>query len=135
MINLNIYLFFIIIFLCIIYNYIYFLRKFWLFFTSKWQHFCFWYVSNKIQTAFMQPIITLRRLLEQKLNIDSATLSPSTNLKKDLEMSEWEWDYLLNSIEQAWKISLPSSEINEVVNVRHLLAVVKKQRPNKFSKS
>jgi hypothetical protein len=50
-------------------------------------------------------------------------------------MSEWEWDYLLNSIEQAWKISLPSSEINEVVNVRHLLAVVKKQRPNKFSKS
>ena len=83
----------------------------------------------------MQPIITLRKLLEQKLTIDSATLSPSTNLKKDLEMSEWEWDYLLNSIEQAWKISLPSSEINEVVNVRHLLAVVKKQRPNKFSKS
>lgn len=83
----------------------------------------------------MQPIITLRRLLQQKLNIDSETLSPSTNLKKDLEMSEWEWDYLLNSIEQAWKISLPSSEINEVVNVRHLLAVVKKQRPNKFSKS
>jgi hypothetical protein len=64
----------------------------------------------------MQPIITLRKLLEQKLNIDSARLSPSTNLKKDLEMSEWEWDYLLNSIEQAWKISLPSSEINEVVN-------------------
>ena len=49
-------------------------------------------------------------------------------------MTEWEWDYLLNSIEQTWKISLPSPEINEVVNVSHLLAVVKKQRPNKFSK-
>jgi acyl carrier protein len=83
----------------------------------------------------MQPLSTLRRLLQQKLNIDSAALTPSTNLKKDLEMSEWEWDYLLNSIEQAWEISLPSTETKDVVNVKHLLTVVKKQQPNKFSKS
>ncbi|MFN4975360.1 MAG: hypothetical protein ACK5GV_08955 [Bacteroidota bacterium] len=82
----------------------------------------------------MQSLSTLRRILHQKLNIDTAGLSPKTDLRRDLEMTEWEWDYLLNSIEQTWKISLPSPEINEVVNVSHLLAVVKKQRPNKFSK-
>ena len=75
--------------------------------------------------------------IDEKIRIKVATkkiFSPKTDLRRDLEMSEWEWDYLLNSIEQTWKISLPSPEINEVVNVSHLLAVVKKQRPNKFSK-
>lgn len=83
----------------------------------------------------MQPLNTLRKLLHQKLNINATALSPSTNLKKDLEMSEWEWDYLLNSIEQVWKISLPSSETEEVVNVKHLLAVVRKHRPGGFDKN
>jgi acyl carrier protein len=83
----------------------------------------------------MQPLNTLRKLLYQKLNIKATSVSHSTKLKQDLEMTEWEWDYLLNSIEQAWEISLPPTETQEVVNVKHLLAVVKKQQPNKFSKS
>jgi len=77
----------------------------------------------------MQTISTLRRILHQKLNIDPAGLSQKTDLRRDLEMTEWEWDYLLNSIEQTWKISLPPAEINTVVNVKHLLSVVRKQIP------
>jgi hypothetical protein len=49
-------------------------------------------------------------------------------------MSDWEWNYLLNSVEQAWKISLPLSETEEIVNVKHLLAVVKKQVPQGYEK-
>jgi hypothetical protein len=77
----------------------------------------------------MQTISTLRRILHQKLNIDPAGLSQKTDLRRDLEMTEWEWDYLLNSIEQTWKISLPPAEMNTVVNVKHLLSVVRKQIP------
>lgn len=77
----------------------------------------------------MQTISTLRRILHQKLNIDPAGLSQETDLRRDLEMTEWEWDYLLNSIEQTWKISLPPAEMNTVVNVKHLLSVVRKQIP------
>ena len=80
----------------------------------------------------MPTLNTLKRLLQQKLNIDTSSLSPTTNLRQDLEMSEWEWDYLMNSIEQACEISLPASEINQVVNVKHLLVLVKKQRVNSF---
>jgi hypothetical protein len=50
-------------------------------------------------------------------------------------MSDWEWNYLLNSVEQAWKISLPLSETEEIVNVKHLLAVVKKQIPPAYAKA
>ncbi|MFM7358505.1 MAG: acyl carrier protein [Sediminibacterium sp.] len=80
----------------------------------------------------MPTLNALRRLLQQKLNIDTSSLSTTTNLKQDLEMSDWEWDYLMNSIEQACEISLPASEINQVVNVKHLLVLVKKQRVNSF---
>jgi len=80
----------------------------------------------------MPTLNALRRLLQQKLNIDTSSLSPTTNLKQDLEMSDWEWDYLMNSIEQACEISLPASEINQVVIVKHLLVLVKKQRVNSF---
>jgi acyl carrier protein len=83
----------------------------------------------------MQPFITLRKILQQKLNIESPALRPSTNIKKELDMSDWEWNYLLNSVEQAWKISLPLSETEEIVNVKHLLAVVKKQIPPAYAKA
>ncbi len=76
----------------------------------------------------MPTLNVIRRLLHQKLNFDTSTLSPTTNLRQDLEMSDWEWDYLLNSIEHACKISLPPSEINQVMNVKHLLILVKKQQ-------
>ena len=82
----------------------------------------------------MQPFVTLRKILQQKLNIQSPALHPNTNLKRDLDMADWEWNYLLNAVEQAWKISLPPAETEEIVHVKHLLAVVKKQIPAGFAK-
>ena len=49
-------------------------------------------------------------------------------------MADWEWHYLLNAVEQAWKISLPPAETEQIVHVKHLLAVVKKQVPAGFAK-
>ena len=77
----------------------------------------------------MQPFDTLRKILQQKLNIQSPALHPNTHFKRDLDMADWEWNYFLNAIEQAWKISLPPAETEEIVHVKHLLAVVKKQVP------
>ncbi|NDA62758.1 MAG: hypothetical protein EBX50_12040 [Chitinophagia bacterium] len=77
----------------------------------------------------MQPFLSLRKILQQKLNINSPALKPHTNLKTDLDMSDWEWNYLLNAVEQAWKISLPLSETEELSNAKQLLAVAKKQIP------
>ncbi|MBU3745373.1 MAG: hypothetical protein FGM61_12660 [Sediminibacterium sp.] len=77
----------------------------------------------------MQPFLSLRKILQQKLNINSPALKPHTNLKQDLDMTDWEWNYLLNAVEQAWKISLPLSETEEISNAKHLLAIAKKQIP------
>lgn len=77
----------------------------------------------------MQPFLSLRKILQQKLNINSPALKPHSNLKKDLDMTDWEWNYLLNAVEQAWKISLPLSETEELSQAKHLLAVAKKQIP------
>ena len=77
----------------------------------------------------MQPFLSLRKILQKKLNINSPALKPHTNLKTDLDMSDWEWNYLLNAVEQAWKISLPLSETEELSNAKQLLAVAKKQIP------
>ncbi len=72
----------------------------------------------------MRPIVNgIQKLLKQKLNIYPTKLT-QTDLKKDLDLVDWEMLYLLNAIEQTWHISLA---LNDMDNMEHLLAVVKKQ--------
>ena len=79
---------------------------------------------------FMQPIVTsIQKLLKQKLNIYTPVLTPKTDLKKDLNLVEWEMLYLFNAIEQTWHISITQKDSENIVNVQHLLAVVKRQVP------
>ena len=81
--------------------------------------------------ATMQPIVTsIQKLLKQKLNIYSPALTPKTDLKKDLNMVEWEMLYLFNAIEQTWHISITKEDSENIVNINHLLAVVKRQVPS-----
>ena len=76
----------------------------------------------------MQPIVTsIQKLLKQKLNIYTPVITPKTELKKDLELADWEMLYLFNAIEQKWHISFTQQETENIVNVQHLLAVVKRQ--------
>lgn len=78
----------------------------------------------------MQPIVTsIQKLLRQKLNISAPVLTPKTELKKDLNLVEWEMLYLFNAIEQTWHISFTQQDTENIVNVQHLLAVVKRQVP------
>ena len=79
----------------------------------------------------MQPIVTsIQKILKQKLNIYTPSLTSKTDLKKDLNLSDWELNYLLNAVEQAWHISITPQDSENIVNVKHLLAVVKKQVPS-----
>ena len=76
----------------------------------------------------MQPTAnSIQKLLQEKLNIYSADLNPRTDLKKDLDMVDWEMLYLLNAIEQTWNISITQYDSDKIVNVKHLMEVVKKQ--------
>ncbi len=76
----------------------------------------------------MQPVVTsIQKLLKQKLNIYTPVLTSKTDLKKDLNLVEWEMNYLFNAIEQTWHISITQQDSDNIVNVKHLLAVVKKQ--------
>ena len=76
----------------------------------------------------MRPIVTgIQKLLKQKLNIYPTKLTPQTDLKKDLDLVDWEMLYLLNAIEQNWHISLSQNDSDNMANMEHLLAVVKKQ--------
>ncbi len=78
----------------------------------------------------MQPVVTtIRKLLKQKLNIYPPVLTPKTDLKKDLNLVEWEMLYLFNAIEQTWHISITQQDSDSIVNLQHLLAVVKRQVP------
>ena len=78
----------------------------------------------------MQPIVTsIQKLLKQKLNIYTPFLTSKTDLKKDLNLVDWEMHYLLNAVEQTWHISITQQDSENIVNVKHLLAVVKKQVP------
>ena len=78
----------------------------------------------------MQPIVTsIQKLLKQKLNIYTPVLTPKTDLKKDLNLVEWEMLYLFNAIEQTWHISITQQDSEKIVNMQHLLAVVKRQVP------
>lgn len=72
----------------------------------------------------MQPLVTsIQKLLKKTLNI-STPLTPQTDLKKDLDLVDWEMLYLLNAIEKKWHVSISQTE--HIVNIEQLLAAVKK---------
>ena len=76
----------------------------------------------------MQPFVnSLRKLLQQKLNIYPTVLTPKTNLKKDLDLVDWEMLYLLNAIENKWHVSLAQNDPENIGSIEQLMALVKKQ--------
>lgn len=76
----------------------------------------------------MRPIVNgIQKLLKQKLNIYTIALTPQTNLKKDLNLVDWEMLYLLNAIEQNWHISITQNDSDRIVIMEHLMAIVKKK--------
>ena len=76
----------------------------------------------------MQPTTSsIQKLLQQTLNIYTAVLSPKTELRKDLELVDWEMHYLLNAVEQRWNISITQKESDKIVSMQHLMEVVKQQ--------
>jgi acyl carrier protein len=81
----------------------------------------------------MQPAVSsIQKLLNQKLNIYPGTLTLKTELKKDLDLVDWEMLYLLNVVEQAWQISIPPADSDNIVRIEQLLAIVKKQRGSRL---
>lgn len=68
-------------------------------------------------------VISIQRLLKKKLNI-STPLTPETDLKKDLDLVDWEMLYLLNAIEKKLHVSISDSD--QIGNIEQLLAAVKK---------
>ena len=92
---------------------------------SIWQRF--WsirFLLIRENQHVMQPfVISMQRLLKKKLNI-STPLTPQTDLKKDLDLVDWEMLYLLNAIEKKWHVSI--SETDQIGNVEQLLAAVKR---------
>jgi acyl carrier protein len=77
----------------------------------------------------MQPVMSsLQKLLREKLNIYSTVITLKTDLKKDLDLADWEMLYLLNAVEEAWHISIPATDTEKIVRIEHLLDVVKRQK-------
>ena len=70
---------------------------------------------------------SIQKLLKQKLNIYATALTPETDLKKDLELVDWEMLYLLNAVERKWHVLIAQNESEKIGNIEQLLAVVKKQ--------
>ena len=76
----------------------------------------------------MQTFVTgIQKLLKQKLNIYANSLTPKTDLKKDLNLVDWELVYLLNAVEKKWQISIAQTDSENTDNIEQLLAVVRKQ--------
>jgi hypothetical protein len=67
---------------------------------------------------------SIQKLLKQKLNINSISLTPKTDLKKDLDLVDWEMLYLFNAVEKKWHVSIDADNIG---NIEQLMAVVRKQ--------
>ncbi len=76
----------------------------------------------------MQPFVnSIQKLLKQKLNIYTPSLSVHTDLKKDLDLVDWEMLYLLNAVEKKWHVSIAQADSENIGNIAQLMAVVKKQ--------
>ncbi|MES2005219.1 MAG: hypothetical protein V4450_11925 [Bacteroidota bacterium] len=74
----------------------------------------------------MQPFVTsIQKLLKQKLNIKT-DITPATDLKRDLNLVDWEMLYLLNAVERKWHVSIALSDTDRIANIAELQAVVKK---------
>ncbi len=76
----------------------------------------------------MQSLVnSIQKILKQKLNINTPSLSPKTDLKKDLNLVDWEMVYLINAVEKKWHISISQNESETIGNIEELLAFVRKQ--------
>ena len=67
---------------------------------------------------------SIQKLLKQKLNINSGSLTPKTDLKNDLDLVDLEMLYLFNAVEKKWHVSIDSENIG---NIEQLMMVVRKQ--------
>lgn len=82
----------------------------------------------------MQTFVTgIQKLLKQKLNIYSNSLTPKTDLKTELNLVDWEMVYLLNAVEKKWHISITQNDSENIGNIEQLLAVVRKQNGRMMS--
>ena len=70
---------------------------------------------------------SIQKLLKQKLNIYTTGLTPKTDLKKDLNLVDWEMLYLLNAVEKKWHVSITQNDQETIGNIEQLVAVVRKQ--------
>lgn len=76
----------------------------------------------------MQTMVnSIQKLLKQKLNIYTTALTPKTDLKKDLNLVDWEMLYLLNAVEKKWHVSITQNDQETIGNIEQLVAVVRKQ--------
>jgi len=70
---------------------------------------------------------SIKKLLKKTLNISPISLIDSTDLKKDLNLVDWEVAYLLNAIENAWHISISDYDTDRAMNVKFLKELVNNQ--------
>jgi len=76
----------------------------------------------------MQTLVnSIQKLLKQKLNIHTQTITPKTDLKNDLNLVDWEMAYLLNAVEKKWHVSINQSDLEKIGNIEQLVAVVKQK--------
>lgn len=76
----------------------------------------------------MQTIVnSIQKLLKQKLNIYTTALTPKTDLKKDLNLVDWEMLYLLNAIEKKWHVSITQNDQDTIDNIEQLVAAVRRK--------
>jgi acyl carrier protein len=76
----------------------------------------------------MQPLVnSIQKLLKRKLNIYPSALSIKTDLKKDLDLVDWEMAYLLNAVEQTWHIHISENDASNIASMGQLIAVVRRE--------
>ncbi len=76
----------------------------------------------------MQTLVnSIQKLLKQKLNINTQAITPKTDLKKDLNLVDWEMAYLMNAVEKKWHVSINQSDLEKIGNIEQLVAVVKQK--------
>lgn len=72
---------------------------------------------------------SIKKLLKKTLNISPVSLIDSTDLRKDLNLVDWEIAYLLNAVEKAWHISISENVTDKTMNVKYLKELVRMQVP------